>query len=658
MSTRKTRAFRRLGQVLMAAATGACVLILVDSRSSASPGETAKVSLRADGTATDSPSRFSDISADGRFVVFWTMSNFVADSLGGGIFVRDLVLSTNERANLRPDGEIEGVNQNPAISGDGRFVAFETASGVMLRDLTLNTTQTVAEIGKHPDVSGDGRYVSFESSSPTLVADDTNGVPDIFVFDTVSASTERVSLSGAGVQADVNSQHARLSPNGRFVVFQSLATNLVPNDTNLRWDVFLRDRLLATTVRVSVNTASQQGNDDSLEVSASRDAPVVDASGTLIAFTSAATNLTEGDSNGGTDIFLRDMVAGTTTRVSVSDSGSQANRDSFKPSISADGRMIEFTSVATNLVAGGTNGQSQIFVRDAIAGTTLLISVESSGVQGNAFSNEGEISADGRFISFYSASTNLVFPDANGVEDVFLHELCGDAEPDEWHDCPRLNHEGPKNTEQGEDNCVGVANFSQGNNDGNYIDHSPPYMPGVDDKTWPDSDGAGDACDNDNDNDGISDTDEADGGTSCAAITEPLLRDTDADRFLDGAECVLGTDPTSFASKPLVTACGGTTDVDGDKLTERVEFCFYGTDPNNSDTDGDKALDGGNDGCEAASFNHDRIVNVADMGMLATAISNVSFRVVSVDVNKDGAWNPADQGIVASFISPSGQCPG
>ncbi len=204
------------------------------------------------------------------------------------------------------------------------------------------------------------------------------------------------------------------------------------------------------------------------------------------------------------------------------------------------------------------------------------------------------------------------------------------------------------------DNCPAVPNNRQDNTDRNFIDHSPPFLSTVDDKTRAYSDALGDSCDSDDDNDNRYDWSEA----SCGSGSDPLRADTDADRFLDGAECALGTDPTLFASKPLVTACGATTDVDGDKITERVEVCFYGTDPNNSDTDGDKALDGAKDGCEAASFNSDRIVNVADMGMLATAIGNVAFRVVSVDVNKDGVWNPADQGLVASFISPSGQCPG
>ncbi len=263
------------------------------------------------------------------------------------------------------------------------------------------------------------------------------------------------------------------------------------------------------------------------------------------------------------------------------------------------------------------------------------------------------------FIEIASCAPAMAVPATCGSATLHLASGCGsDNDCDAFFDPQQLLHLGPANTQSGFDSCPLSTNPTQLNTDGNFLDHSPPFMMAVDDKTLPGSDAAGDACDTDDDNDGISDTDEATGLLCASFITHPLLRDTDADRFLDGAECALGTDPTLFASKPLVTACGATTDMDGDKLTERVEFCFYGTDPGNSDTDGDKALDGAKDGCEAASLNGDHIVNVADMGMLATAISNAAFRVVSVDVNKDGVWNPADQGLLASFISPSGQCPG
>jgi hypothetical protein len=208
------------------------------------------------------------------------------------------------------------------------------------------------------------------------------------------------------------------------------------------------------------------------------------------------------------------------------------------------------------------------------------------------------------------------------------------------------------------DNCTGVANAGQENADRNLIDQSPPYSSVADDKTHPNSDAAGDACDADDDNDGITDADEASGVTCSSVVTDPLLRDTDGDRFLDSAECLLGTDPTAAGSKPLVADCGPVGDADGDKISDRMEFCFYGSDPNQTDTDGDKALDGGTDGCEVASINADRIVSSGDQGMLAAGISLSVAYHANVDLNKDGVLSSGDQGLMASFITPSGQCPG
>ncbi len=204
------------------------------------------------------------------------------------------------------------------------------------------------------------------------------------------------------------------------------------------------------------------------------------------------------------------------------------------------------------------------------------------------------------------------------------------------------------------DNCPLHANPAQTNSDRNFVDLTPPYA--QDDLTWINSDNMGDDCDPDDDNDGLLDAAEPVGCNSSGPLVA-TNRDTDADRFLDNAECVLGTNPASFASKPLVAACGPTTDTDGDKITDRIEFCFYNSSIVAAEGDGDGSTTGSHDGCEAASLNVDRIVNVADMGMLATAITNPAFRVVGVDINKDGVWNPADQGLLASFISPSGQCP-
>ena len=212
------------------------------------------------------------------------------------------------------------------------------------------------------------------------------------------------------------------------------------------------------------------------------------------------------------------------------------------------------------------------------------------------------------------------------------------------------------------DNCIGIANPGQENADGNFIDQSPPWT--QDDRTWPNSDGDGDACDTDDDNDGLSDADETSGAACGSVTTDPVLRDTDGDRVVDGAECALGTDPTSAGSRPTQAQCGTTADADGDRLSERVEVCGYNTNPSLPDTDADQ--DGfpttgmAKDGCEAASLNNDRVVNAGDQLLMVLEIlreASPSLRLVSFDVNKDGAVNAGDQLMIAGFIAAAGACP-
>jgi hypothetical protein len=217
------------------------------------------------------------------------------------------------------------------------------------------------------------------------------------------------------------------------------------------------------------------------------------------------------------------------------------------------------------------------------------------------------------------------------------------------------------------DNCPFDSNAAQEWSDQNFLDQTPPSL--KDDRTWPNSDSTGDACDTDDDNDGLSDTDEASGAACSSIVTNPAVRDTDGDRFLDGAECALGTDPTSAASKPTIAQCAAylgvttTADADADRLRDHIEFCNYNTDPNDTDTDKDQ--DGiptgfAKDGCEAASFNEDRVVTAADQILMAYEMVreiSPSLRLVNMDINKDSVVSSADQLIMANFIAPPGQCP-
>jgi hypothetical protein len=240
---------------------------------------------------------------------------------------------------------------------------------------------------------------------------------------------------------------------------------------------------------------------------------------------------------------------------------------------------------------------------------------------------------------------------------VYLACGAGDADCDGFANPAVSAHVGPANVSTAFDNCPPVTNGGQTNGDGNFVDNSPPYAAAVDDKTLANSDAAGDACDDDDDNDGRPDFDETTGAGCGSAFTNPLLRDTDGDRFLDGAECLLASNPASSASTPALAICGAAGDADGDKIATRIEVCFYNSDPNVVDTDGDAGLDGAKDGCEVASLNGDRVVSSIDQGMLASGIIGSVAYHANVDINKDGVLSSIDQGIMASFIVPAGQCP-
>jgi Tol biopolymer transport system component len=261
--------------------------------------------------------------------------------------------------------------------------------------------------------------VAFASTATNLVPGDTNKTFDVFVRDRVLGTTERVSVATSGAQAvggPSGSSHPAISANGRFVAFDSDATNLVPGDTNGVRDVFVHDRLTGTTTRVSRPTPSGQANGSS-------HGPAISASGQFVAFYSFATNLVTGDTNGEGDVFLHNRAAaGTTVRVSVATGGAEAiGGGSFSPVVSAEGRYIVFQSLATNLVPDDFNGVGDYFVRDRLAGTTSRLSIAPDGTEGDAGGGlHRAISADGRIAVFASDATTLVDSDTNGATDVFV----------------------------------------------------------------------------------------------------------------------------------------------------------------------------------------------------------------------------------------------
>jgi hypothetical protein len=281
-------------------------------------------------------------------------------------------------------------------------------------------TEPIATAGPRVDfdtettISNDGRYVAFNSRL-NLIADDTNGVHDIYLYDRGRRALTRISTAMGGGNANAASFGAQITPNGRYIVFTSTASNLVAGDTNARADVFRHDRTTGETVRISVATGGAQGSGDSV-------LPRISDDGNLVAFRSNSFDLVANDANGVEDIFVRDITAGTTTRISVSVSGGDGDLVSLVPAISGNGRYVAFSSAATNLVPGDTNNVTDTFVRDRVLGTTTRISVSTNGGEANAGCNSPSISQDGRFISFLSRATNLAPGGPDGTTQLYVRD--------------------------------------------------------------------------------------------------------------------------------------------------------------------------------------------------------------------------------------------
>ena len=441
-----------------------CVLALALIATLAAPrlsaaGTVEIVSVSSGGVQANNYSIQSMMTPSGRYVAFDSgATNLVpGDTNGfGDIFVRDRQLGTTERVNLTSGGaQIFGNSSNVAISDDGRFVAYNSdAPGVcpgdtnglydiMVRDRQLGATEceslstsgstTGDDFSVKPSISGDGRYVAFQSAATNLVAGDTNGVADVFVRDRQTGTTERVSVDSAGNQGNSTSGTFgfTISADGRYVAFESAASNLVPGDTNGTSDVFLRDRQLGTTVRVSVATGTgAQGNLGSYY-------PFISGDDRYVAFDSMATNLVPGDTNGVNDSFVYDRQTGVVERMSVTSAGVQQNDRSDFSYISRDGRYVTFMSQATNLVPGDINAHVDTFVHDRSTGITRRADVSASGAEANVGSYfRAFMSGDDLLISFLSSSINLVPSDTNGQQDIFVRTaVCGDTFLDQTEYC-------------------------------------------------------------------------------------------------------------------------------------------------------------------------------------------------------------------------------
>jgi Tol biopolymer transport system component/ribosomal protein L24E len=350
----------------------------------------------------------------------------------------------------------------PWMSSDGRYVVFDSdgarimpgvVDSTKIRDVYLfdAVTQKIERISVASDgtrahipacsgqpcgsergtISADGRFVAYWSNADNLVPNDTNKKADAFVYDRQTHTTTRVSVGPNGAQADDESRRPVISRDGRYVAFESAATNLIgggllgggllggATDTNKVDDIYVYEMATGNVALVSQSSSGAIGNNGS-------DGPTISANGRKIAFQSDATNLVAGDTNGVTDIYLRDLDTGQTTRVSAAADGTGADKSSRSPSISADGRWVSFDTRATNLGPVDGDGKFDIYVKDLQTGAVTRASVPSDGSNprnGTKGSNDSSISGDGRFVAFWSDATALDGPaDTDGFADVYVHD--------------------------------------------------------------------------------------------------------------------------------------------------------------------------------------------------------------------------------------------
>lgn len=356
-------------------------------------GDTERVSLGIGGEEADGYSEKPVISADGRLIAFQsTATNLVPFDNNGepDVFVYDRQSAATERVSVASDGsQAAGSSFQPGISADGRWVVFASSAinldprdttswiDVFIHDRQTGQTELIslsedgaesAGFAAAPAISADGRYVAFSSAASNLVAGDGNDFEDIFLYDRQTGDMSRVSVRSNGDEVYADSYEPALSADGRYVVFWSYAVDLTEDEGTSGWNVYLHDQLSGETTLISKGTGGDPADNGSAH-------PRLSGDGRFVVFDSEATNLTAApDDNAPTDVFIHDRQTNQTSRLSVGAAGPGDN-ESLRPALTPDGRIVAFQSLATNLVGDDGNGASDIFIRDRQTEITTRVSL-------------------------------------------------------------------------------------------------------------------------------------------------------------------------------------------------------------------------------------------------------------------------------------------
>jgi Tol biopolymer transport system component len=400
---------------------------------------TTRVSLNSAGGQSTAYSIRPSVSEDGRFVAFESRAALTPNDMNGDqfdVYVRDRLLGTTELISVTPAGVAGNWgSHSPRISADGYRVAFfsdasdiavgdaNAASDVFVRDRATGSTTLVSAsvaggtgngISFFADISADGRFVVYESRATDLGPLDTNVTQDVYMYDVLLGTTTVVSLGAGGVESNNWSAKPAISADGQVVAFESWATNLGPTDTNGEIDIYVCDLGTGINELASISTTGVQSIQRCT-------LPDLSADGSVVVF--EGNGLVPGDTNGELDIYLRDRPKAKTSRVSDNSASKQVSAFSETPSVSGDGRYIIFSSAAKELIYPHTNSPyRQIWIKDRVSWLTSLVSATPAGKRGDQSSDRPAFSGDGHWIVFDSQASDLVAGDTNGLQDCFIYE--------------------------------------------------------------------------------------------------------------------------------------------------------------------------------------------------------------------------------------------
>lgn len=417
-----------------------------------------RASVDSTGTEGYRGSRTAAISADGRYVVFYSGVAFVPEDTNNerDWYRKDLQTGEIELVSVSSNGDLANDSYSDgdgcaSISADGRYVAFDSVASnlvegdtngyadVFVRDMVEGTTIRISapvegegnDSSWNPSISADGQSVAFDSWADNLVADDTNGVRDVFVYEMETGAITRASVDAEGGERSRGSRSPAISADGWHVAFISGGDFVADDNIEGYQDVYVKDLTDGSIARANVSSAGDGAND------ASWDRPAISEDGQFVAFDSDADNLVDSDLNGENDIFVHDFASGETTMVSVTSDGLQSYSYKNDPAISADGRIVVFEEdtyssapaainvaaegdIVNQLVPGDVNESDDIVMHDMADGSTTMVSTSFAGKSANDGSEMPAITADGKHVAYDSWADNIVRDDTNGVRDVFV----------------------------------------------------------------------------------------------------------------------------------------------------------------------------------------------------------------------------------------------